>query len=120
MLTVTTPRAPPPVWRAGRPECFLRSDGKTIESEGAEPRMLLSAAAGRAGNEEHAADNRYRAEDRRDRHRLLLVGGRLDRAEVHDLLLAGEGEAAGGEAGDPEYDQNDPDEGPQPHTALRP
>src|SRR5262245_16317527 len=77
-----------------------------------------SAARGR-GNDRDAADHRDHAQDGRNRDRLGGLLGRLDRADVEDLLLLRVREALIGESADPENDQKDADESPSLHGVLR-
>ena len=60
-----------------------------------------------------------RTEHRWNRDRFLLVGGRLDRSQIDDLLLVGKGEPAGRKPDDAEDDQDDPDQGAQSHVGRR-
>jgi hypothetical protein len=66
---------------------------------------------GAHGDKDDPADESKSAEHGRYGYRLLLIGGSLDRAEVDDLLLSGEGEPPHRETDNAEHDQQDADNG---------
>src|SRR5689334_13734155 len=97
-----------------------------VDSPSSAPRPLTRpgrhrSGAPRAARQQHdAADDRKAAENRRNRHRLLLVGTGLDGAKVDDFLLVGEGEAAERQAYDAENDEQDADDCRRLHTTRLP
>src|SRR5882724_7596168 len=65
--------------------------------------------------QDHPAGQRQAAQDRRERDRLLLLGGRRDRNKKKDLLPGGVGDPLVGEGDHPDGDQHDGDD---EHSAL--
>ncbi len=71
---------------------------------GLPPRSGLLARSNSNHDEANAANQCKRAQDRRDRNRLFLLMGDLDRAQINILLFVGEAESADSEPGDSDDD----------------